>query len=99
VFERKILRKIFGPTAEDNGIWRIETNKRLDELIKQRNINYVNAERLSWIGHIDRMPDSSILNKIYKWKPFISRPVVRPKSSRPVVRSKSSRPVVRPKSR
>jgi hypothetical protein len=27
VFERKILRKIFGPTMESNGIWRIKTNK------------------------------------------------------------------------
>jgi len=26
VFERKILRKIFGPTEEANGIWRIKTN-------------------------------------------------------------------------
>jgi hypothetical protein len=24
VFERKILRKIFGPTKEDNAIWRIK---------------------------------------------------------------------------
>jgi hypothetical protein len=31
VFERKILRKIFEPTKEDNGIWRIKTNKELDE--------------------------------------------------------------------
>jgi hypothetical protein len=27
VFERKILRKIFGPNKEDNGNWRIKTNK------------------------------------------------------------------------
>jgi len=40
VFERKI----FGPTKETNGIWRIKTNKELDELIKHRNIiNYVQA--------------------------------------------------------
>jgi hypothetical protein len=32
-FERKILRKIFGPTKEDNGTWRIKTHKELDELI------------------------------------------------------------------
>ena len=32
VFERKILREIFEPTKEDNGIWRIKTNKELDEL-------------------------------------------------------------------
>jgi hypothetical protein len=26
IFERKILRKIFGPTKELNGLWRIKTN-------------------------------------------------------------------------
>jgi len=52
VFERKILWKIFGPTKEANGIWRIKTNKELDELIKHRNIiNYVKAQRLIWFGH------------------------------------------------
>jgi len=29
----QILRKIFGPTKVTNGIWRIETDKELDELI------------------------------------------------------------------
>jgi len=81
VFERKILRKIFGPTKEDNGIWRIKTNKELDELINHRNvINYVKAQRLSWFGHINRMPETSIVRKIYKWKPSTSRPVGKPKS-------------------
>jgi len=32
VFEREILRKIFGPTYE-NGFWRIKTNQELDKLI------------------------------------------------------------------
>jgi hypothetical protein len=30
VFERKILRKIFGPTKKDNGTWSIKTNNELD---------------------------------------------------------------------
>jgi hypothetical protein len=56
---------MFGPTKEDNGIWRIKTNKELDELIKHRNIiNYVKAQRLSWCGHINRMPEISIVKKI-----------------------------------
>ena len=81
VLERKILRKIFGPTKEDNGIWRIKTNKEMDELIKHRNtINYVKAQRLSWFGHINRMPETSIVKRIHKWKPFTGRPVGRPKS-------------------
>jgi hypothetical protein len=62
VFERKISRKIFGPTKEVNGIWRIKTSKELDELIKQRNIiSYFKAQRLSWFGHVNRMPESSIV--------------------------------------
>jgi hypothetical protein len=81
VFERKILRKIFGPTKEKSGNWRIKTNKELDELIKHRNIiNCVKAQRLSWVGHINRMPETSIVKEIYKWKRFARRPVGRPKS-------------------
>jgi len=34
IFERKILRRIFGPTKEVNSLWRIKTNEELDELIK-----------------------------------------------------------------
>jgi hypothetical protein len=38
----------------------------LDELIKHQNIiNYVKSQRLSWIGHINRMPETSVVNKIY----------------------------------
>jgi len=42
VFERKILRRIFGPTKE-NQIWRVKTNEELDKLIKHKNIiNHIN---------------------------------------------------------
>jgi len=81
VLERKILRKIFGSTKEDNVIWRIKTNKDLDELTNHWNItNYVKAQRLSWFGHTNRMPETSIVRKIYKWKPSTSKPVGRPRS-------------------
>jgi hypothetical protein len=69
-----------GPTKEDNGIWRIKTNKELDELVKRRNIiNYVKAQRLSWLGHINRMPETRVVKRIHKWKPFTRRPAGRPK--------------------
>jgi hypothetical protein len=35
VFERKILRRIFGSTKE-NQIWRVKTNEELDKLIKHK---------------------------------------------------------------
>jgi hypothetical protein len=77
----KCLLLIFRPTKEDNGNWKIKTNKDLDELIKHRNIiNYVKAKKLSWFGHINRMPETGTVKKLYKWKPFTRRPVGRPKS-------------------
>jgi len=46
VFERKVLRKTFGPTKERDGTWRIKTNDELDELIRHKNIiNHIEAQR------------------------------------------------------
>ena len=79
VFEREILRRIFGPTKE-NQIWRIKTNEDLDKLIKHKNIvNCIKAQRLSWFGHVERIPDSRTVKKIFKWKPLTKRPQGRPK--------------------
>ena len=65
VFEKKILRRIFGPTKE-NQIWRVKTNEELVKLIKYKNIiNYIIAQRLSWFGHIQRMPDTRTVKKIF----------------------------------
>jgi hypothetical protein len=53
VFERKVLRRIFGPTKERDCTRRIKTNDELDELIRRKNIiNHINAQRLSWFGHL-----------------------------------------------
>jgi hypothetical protein len=38
IFERKFLRRIFGPTKEKGGTWRIKTNEELYHLIKHNNI-------------------------------------------------------------
>ena len=38
VFERKILRRIFGPTQKANGEWRLKTNEELEKAINNENI-------------------------------------------------------------
>jgi len=79
VFERKILRRMFGLTKE-NQIWRIKINEELDKLIKHKNIvNCIKAQRLSWFGHVERMPDTRTVKKIFKWKPLTKRSQGRPK--------------------
>jgi len=79
VFERKILRRMFGPT-EENQIWRMKTNEELDKLIKHKNtFNYIEAQRLGWFGHVQRMPDTRTVKKIFKWNPLTKRSQGRPK--------------------
>jgi hypothetical protein len=81
VFERKVLRRIFDPTKERDGTWRIKTNDELDELIRHKNIiNYIKAQRLSWFGHLHRMLEERMVKKVYKWKPMLTRPLGRQKN-------------------
>jgi hypothetical protein len=35
IFERRILRKIFGPVQYEDGSWRIRMNYELNELVKK----------------------------------------------------------------
>ena len=81
VFEREILRSIFGPTKE-NQIWRIKTNEELDKLIQLKNIiNHIKAQRLSWFGQVQRMPDTRTVKKTFKWNPLTKTSQGRPKYS------------------
>ena len=81
IFERKILRKIFGPTKEVNSLWRIKINEELDVLIKRENImRFIKAQRLKLLGHVERMPNGREVTRVYKWKPLASRPKGRRKN-------------------
>ena len=46
VFERKILRKIYGPVKE-NELWRIRRNDELEAIIKGENIvRFIKCQRI-----------------------------------------------------
>ena len=63
-WERKILRKIYGPTKE-NGQWRIKTNEEMRTKYKSQDIvTVIKIRRLEWLGHVSRM------NKIRGVKKF-----------------------------
>jgi hypothetical protein len=81
-FEKKILRKIFGPTKELKGLWRIKTNEELDELIQLKNlIIFIKSQILKLFLHVERMPKKEReFTIIHKWKPLASRPIGRPKN-------------------
>jgi len=70
VFERKVVRIIYGPTKESDGTWRIKSNDELNRLIGNKNIiKYIKAQRLAWFGHVHRMPDNSMVKKYMSGHP------------------------------
>lgn len=67
-WERKILRKIYGPIKDKNG-WRIRTNSELTQLYKKPNIiTLIKAKRIEWIGHVSRMDGGRSIKKIFEGK-------------------------------
>ena len=56
IFERRIIRKIFGPTRTDDGYWRIKTNQEINEILKGQNIiGFIKKQRLTLILRHSRM--------------------------------------------
>jgi transcription termination factor 2 len=67
-WDRKISRKIYGPTKE-NGQWRIKTNEELITKYKsQDSITIIKIRRLEWLGHIIRMDETRCVKKIFEGK-------------------------------
>ena len=81
-FERKIMRKIFGPTRINGGYWRIKTNQEINYILKGKNIiiGFIKKQILNWLGHVERMAEDNIVQNIKRWKPTSKRPIGRPKT-------------------
>jgi hypothetical protein len=76
-----VERGIYGPTKESDGTWRIKSNEELNRLIGNQNIiNYITAQRLACFGHIHRMPENSMVKRVYEWSPALTRSQGRPKN-------------------
>lgn len=58
IFEKKLLRKIFGPKINEEGEYEIRSNQELDDLIQGQNIvKKAKAQRLRWAGYAMRMSE------------------------------------------
>jgi hypothetical protein len=79
VFETRVLRKMYGPTQNYDGTWRIKTNEELETLIKKENIvRFIKSRRLQCAAHIIRMDTKRTVKKLTEWKPRLTRPVGKP---------------------
>jgi len=81
IFERRITRKIFGPTRTADGYWRIKTDQEINEILKGQNtIWFIKKHRLNWLGHVERMAEDNNVQKIERWKPMSKGLIGRPKT-------------------
>jgi len=78
VFERKILRRIYGPICE--GVtWKSRYNEELYRLYEEIDlVTTIRITRLRWAGHIVSMQDNLPCKKINLDKPESTRRVGRP---------------------
>jgi hypothetical protein len=54
----------------------MKTNQELNQLINYKNvINFIRAQRLSWLGYVQRMQTNRSVTSLYSWKPLSTRPV------------------------
>ena len=73
VFERRVLRTIFGGVQE-NGVWRRRMNHELAALYGEPSIQKVaKAGRIRWAGHVARMPDNNPAKLVFANHPVGTR--------------------------
>jgi hypothetical protein len=78
-FERKVLRKIYGP-VQDKGTWRSRYNDELYKLFKEPKLTTtIRLARLYWAGHVQRMGDDQMPKRLLYTKPRGKRQVERPR--------------------
>ena len=69
VFERKILRKIYGPICVE-GEYRCRMNHELYELYADIDIvKRIKIQRLRWLGHCVRMSEDAPAKKSFEYEP------------------------------
>ena len=79
IFERKILRKIYGPVQEGD-TWRIRYNEELNGFIKGKDIvKFIKAQRIRWLGHVKRMEAGAMPRRMMEGRLFIGRRKGRPR--------------------
>lgn len=79
VWERKILRRIYGPKKEGEQ-WRIRTNKEIEELYNsQAIVTDIKIKRLNWLGHIQRKSAEEMVKKVFNGRPGGVRKAGRPR--------------------
>jgi hypothetical protein len=54
--------------------WRIRNKEKIDNIIRKKDIvRFLTARRISWVGHVERMEDSRMPQRVMKEKIYTRR--------------------------
>jgi hypothetical protein len=80
VSENTVLRKIFGPKKEEDGLWRKLHNDELHSLYSSPNIvRVIKSRRMRWTEHVPRMREGRGVYRVLGGRPEGKRPLGRPR--------------------
>jgi hypothetical protein len=80
VFENKVLRKIFGPKREEDGLRRKLHNDEIHSLYSSLNIvRVIKSRRMRWAGHVACMGVGTNVYRVLVRRPKGKRPLGRPR--------------------
>jgi hypothetical protein len=80
VFERRVLRKIYGLTQDNDETWRVKTKAELETFIRKEDIvRFIKSQRLRWAEHVIRMDPIRTVKKLTEWEPCSLSPVGKPR--------------------
>jgi hypothetical protein len=81
VFEKRLLRRVFGPKREVDGLWIKLHYYELHSLYYSPNIfRVIKARRLRWARHVERMEEGRCVYRVLVGKPEGKRPLGRPRN-------------------
>jgi hypothetical protein len=82
IFERKECRRILGPVYDNKKEnWRILTNKDIYAIVRKPTITEtIRLCRLRWFGHVQRMEDNRIPERVLYMNLESSKPRDRPRN-------------------
>jgi hypothetical protein len=80
VFEKRVLRGIFGPKREEDGSWIKLHNDELHSLYSSLNIvRVIKSRGMRWAGHVARMGEGRGVHTVLVGRPEGKRPLGRPR--------------------
>jgi hypothetical protein len=80
VFENRVLRRIFGPKREEDGLWRKLHNDELHSLYSSPNIvRVIKSEKMRWTENVACMGEGRNIYKVLVERPEGERSLGRPR--------------------